>query len=59
MMLLELPPKQVVIGWLTREAVPVLSKHHGDTASSHEIPHTVHAGPLKAGTALSGVRYLL
>src|SRR5215217_864145 len=37
----------------------ILCQHHGDAASSHEIPHTVHTWPLKACAALSGVYYLL
>ena len=47
------------VGGLASEAIPILCQHHGDAASSHEIPHTVHAWPLKACAALSGVRYFL
>src|SRR5215204_1340504 len=48
-----------MIGWLTCEAVPVLSEHHGDSADGHEVAHTVHARPLEARSALAGVRNLL
>src|SRR5215208_7403238 len=58
-MLLELPPQEVVIRWLTGEPIAVLCKHHRDAPGGHEIPHTVHTWPLKAGAALSGVYYLL
>src|SRR5215217_6688785 len=54
----ELPPQQVVIGGLAGEAVPILCQHHIDTTTGYQVPHTVHTGPLKAGAALSGVRYL-
>ena len=57
--LLELAPEEVMIGGLAGEAVPVLGQHHRDTAGGHEVPHAVHAGPLKACAALSGVYYLL
>ena len=56
---LELPAEEVVVGRLTGEAVPVLCQHHGDVARSHQVPHTVHAGPLKACSTLSRVYYLL
>jgi hypothetical protein len=58
-MLLELLPEQVVVGGLAGEAVPVLGQHNGYVPRGHEVPHAVHAGPLQAGAALSGVLYLL
>ena len=58
-MLLELAPKEVMVGRLAGEAVPVLRQHHGDAAGGYEIPHAVHAGPLQARAALAGVLYLL
>ena len=58
-MLLELALEQVVIRWLTGEPIAVLREHDIDTASGHEIPHTVHTWSLKAGAALTGVYYLL
>ena len=57
--LLELPAEEVVVGGLAGEAVAVLCQHHMDTSGGHKIPHAVHAWPLKAGAALSGVCYLL
>src|SRR5215212_7228045 len=57
-MLLELPPKEVGIGGLPAEAVPVLGKHHGDTTAGYEVAHAVHARPLEAHAALAGVPYL-
>src|SRR5215208_5788997 len=53
-MLLELPPEKVMVGWLTRETVPVLSEHYRDSTCSHQVPYTVHTWPLQAGAALSG-----
>src|SRR5829696_4860742 len=53
--LVELPPEQVVIGWLPSEAVPVLGKHHRDTACGHQVPYAVHARPLQARTSLARV----
>jgi hypothetical protein len=54
-MLFELAAQQLVVGGLAGEPVAVLCQHHIDTTTRHEIPHTVHAGPLKAGAALSGI----
>src|SRR5215204_522088 len=53
--LLKLPPQQVMVGGLAGEPVAVLCQHHGGATSSHEVPHTVHTWPLKAGAALSGI----
>jgi hypothetical protein len=58
-MLLKLATKEVVIGGLAGEAVPILREHHRHPAGGHQVPHPVHAGPLEAGAALSGVGYLL
>src|SRR5215212_3314919 len=58
-MLLELPPEQVVVGGLAGEAVPVLRHDDGDAPTGDEVPHTVHAGPFQARTALSGILNLL
>ena len=58
-MLLELLAEQVVVGGLAGEPVPVLCQHHGDAPGGHEVAHAVHAGPLQAGAALSGVLHLL
>lgn len=55
--LLELAPEQVMISGLAGDAVSVLSEHNRDPTGSHEVPHTVHTWPLKAGAALSRVRY--
>src|ERR687890_97421 len=57
--LLELLAQQVVVGGLAGDTVSILGQHHGDSASSHEVPHTIHAWPLKACAALPGVYYLL
>src|SRR5215203_6777348 len=57
--LLELPPQEVVISWLAGEAVPILRQHHRYSATSHEVPHAVHAWPLKACAALPGVLHPL
>src|SRR5918995_5618197 len=57
-MLLELAPQEVGVCRLTAETVPILSEHHGDASSAHQVPHTVHAGPLQAGPTLSGICYL-
>jgi hypothetical protein len=48
-----------VIRRLAREAVPVLCEYHRDRACGYEIAHPVHAWPLQARPALSGVHYLL
>jgi hypothetical protein len=56
---LELPAEEVMVGRLAGDAVPVLRKHHGNAASSYEVPHVVHTWPLKGSAALSGVYYLL
>jgi hypothetical protein len=45
--LLKLSPKEVVIGRLSGEAVPVLCQHHGHTPGGHKVSHAVHAGPLE------------
>jgi hypothetical protein len=58
-MLLEFLPEQIVIGGLPSEAVPVLSQHHRNAASSHQVSHMVHAGPLQARPALTRVCHLL
>ena len=52
---LELAAEEVVIGRLAGEPIAVLCEHHIDTASGHEVPHAVHARPLQACAALSGV----
>jgi len=57
--LLELPLEQVRVRRLPAEAVPVLSKHYGDAAGGHKLPHAVHSRPLEVGPALAGVRHLL
>jgi hypothetical protein len=57
--LLELPPQQVVVSRLAGEPIAVLCQHHRDATTRYEIPHAVHPWPLQAGTALSGVYYLL
>jgi len=57
--LLELPPQQVMVSRLAGEAVPILGQHHIDTTTRHQVPHTVHARPLQAGSALSRVLHLL
>jgi hypothetical protein len=58
-MLLELASQQVGVGGLAAETVPILSEHHSHTATRYEVSHAVHARPLQAGAALSGVYYLL
>src|SRR5687767_3521669 len=58
-MLLELASQEVGVGGFTAETVPILCEHHIDAASAHQVSHTVHARPLQACAALSGVRYLL
>src|SRR5215216_7306506 len=58
-MLLELAPQEIGICGLAAETIPVLCQHHEDAATSHEVPHTVHARPLQARSALAGVLYLL
>ncbi len=58
-MLLELSSKEVGVSRLSREAVPVLGKHHRHAACSHQVPHLVHTGSLKARPTLSGVLDLL
>src|SRR5215208_4561976 len=58
-MLLELTAEKVMIGRLAGNAIPILRQHHGNAPSGHEVPHTVHTWPLKAGAALSGIYYLL
>jgi hypothetical protein len=57
--LFELTPEEAMVGGLAGDAVPVLCQHHIDTTTRYEVPHTVHAWPLKACAALSGVYYLL
>jgi hypothetical protein len=58
-MLLELPPQEVVVSRLTSEPIAVLCQHHGNIPGGQEVPHTVHAWPLKACAALSRVGDLL
>src|SRR5215210_1704618 len=48
-----------MVSRLAGEAIPVLREYQRNTTGSHEIPHTVHTGPLQAGAALTGVLYLL
>src|SRR5215211_3468594 len=57
-MLLKLLAQEVVISRLAGEPITVLCQHHIHPASSYEVPHAVHAWPLKACAALSGVYYL-
>jgi hypothetical protein len=57
-LLLKLPAEQVVIRRFARELVPILRQHRRDTASAHQVPHAVHAWPLKARAALYGIYYL-
>ena len=58
-MLLELAPQEVGVGGFAAETVPILSEHHRDAASAHQVSHAVHTWPLKACAALSRVHYLL
>jgi hypothetical protein len=58
-MLLELASQEIGVGGFAAETVPILSEHHRDAASAHQVAHAIHTWPLKAGAALSGVYYLL
>src|SRR5918993_558233 len=58
-MLLDLASEEVMISRLAGEAVPVLSEHNRDAPSAHQVSHAVHARPLQACAALSGILYLL
>jgi len=54
-MLFELAPQEVGVGGFAAETVPILSEHHRDAASRHQVPQMVQTRPLKACAALSGV----
>jgi hypothetical protein len=58
-MLRELLLQVEEVGGFAGEPIAVLCQYHIDATSSYEIPHAVHAWPLKACAALSGVYYLL
>jgi hypothetical protein len=57
--LLELTTQKIMVGRLSGNPIAILCQHNIDTASGHEVSHVVHAWPLKAGVALSGIYYLL
>jgi hypothetical protein len=48
----------LVVPRLAADPVEVLSEHDGDSSAGDELPHPVHAGPLKRRTAVAGVRDL-
>jgi hypothetical protein len=51
--------QEIQVRGLSGDPVPVLGQHHRHAASRYQVPHAVHAGPLQAGAALSGVLYFL
>ena len=46
-----------MVGWLPREAVPILCEHHEDPAGDYQVSYPVHARTFQARSALPGVGY--